>query len=78
MDFTTSKIVDSTNVLAMLYAYSAQQDIATTNLQAPMEDLSFEAIWSEDHIDFQQYIRRQNTDNYANLLGNWMTLIHFL
>ncbi|MEQ9439284.1 MAG: translocation/assembly module TamB domain-containing protein [Cyclobacteriaceae bacterium] len=75
VDFTTSKIVDSTNVLAMLYLHSAQQNIATNNLQAPMEDLSFEAIWSEDHIDFQQYIRRQNTDNYANLLGELEFLV---
>nr|WKN36675.1 translocation/assembly module TamB domain-containing protein [Tunicatimonas sp. TK19036] len=69
VDFTTSKIADSTNVLAMLYVHSARQAIATNNLQAPMEDLSFEAIWSQDHIDFQQYIRRHNTDNHANLLG---------
>lgn len=82
VEFTTSKIVDSTSVLAMLYLHSAQQDIATTNLQAPMEDLSLEAIWSGDHIDFQQYIRRQGTDNYANLLGEVKfltdsTRIHF-
>ncbi len=69
VDFTTSKIVDSTSVLAMLYLHSEQQDIATTNLQAPMEDLSFEAIWNGEHIDFQHYIRRQNTNNFANLLG---------
>ncbi|WKN44344.1 translocation/assembly module TamB domain-containing protein [Tunicatimonas pelagia] len=82
IEFTTSKIVDSTSVLAMLYMESAQQNIATSNLQAPMEDLSIEAIWSGDHIDFQQYIRRQGTDNYANLLGeveflNDSTLIRF-
>ena len=69
VEFTTSKIVDSTDVLAMAHLRSARQDIATNNLQAPMEDLSFEAIWSGGHIDFQQYIRRQGTDNYANLLG---------
>ncbi len=69
VEFTTSKIVDSTSVLAMLYMESARQDIATSNLQAPMEDLSIEAIWSGEHIDFQHYIRRQGTNNYANLLG---------
>lgn len=69
VEFTTSKITDSTEVLAMVYLQSARQDIATNNLQAPMEDFSFEAIWSGEHIDFQQYVRREGTDNFASLLG---------
>ena len=34
-----------------------------------MRDLTVDAVWANDHIDFQQRIKQQGTGNYANLSG---------
>ena len=69
IDVTTSKIADSTDVLAAAYFHSERQDLASGKLSAQMRDLTVDAIWANDHIEFQQRIRQQNTSNYANLSG---------
>lgn len=69
IDITTSKIVDSTDVLASAYFHSERQDFASERLNAQMRDLTIDAVWANDHIDFQQRIKQQNTSNYANLSG---------
>ena len=67
VDLNTSKISDSTSVLAMAYISSEEQDIGTL---ATTEDLVFEAIWSDDHIDFESTIKvKDNPGNNANLSG---------
>ena len=69
VDITTSKIVDSTDVLASAYFHSERQDFASEKLNAQMRDLTVDAIWADDHIDFQQRIKQLGTGNYANLSG---------
>ncbi len=69
IDITTSKIVDSTDVLASAYFHSERQDFASEGLNAQMRDLTLDAVWADDHIDFQQRIKQRGTSNYANLSG---------
>ncbi|WPP50235.1 translocation/assembly module TamB domain-containing protein [Catalinimonas niigatensis] len=69
IDISTSKITDSTQVLAMVYLESDRQEIDKDELNLTTEDFIFEAIWSDDHIDFQQSIQQENTTNHANLSG---------
>ncbi len=69
VDVATSKITDSTEVLAMVYLESDQQQIDQDELNINTEGLTFEAIWDNDHIDFTQRIKQVNTDNHANLYG---------
>ena len=81
IDITTSKIADSTDVLAMAYFHSAQQNFTTGKVDARMKDLTLDAVWANGHIDFQQSIEQQDTRNYANIAGTLTfledsTLIH--
>lgn len=69
IDISTSKITDSTEVLAMVYLESERQEIDKNELNLSTGDFIFEAIWSDDHIDFQQRIQQENTNNHANLSG---------
>jgi hypothetical protein len=69
IDISTSKIVDSTEVLAMVYLESAMQRIDQDELNISTENFIFEAIWDDDHIDFTQRINQVNTDNHANVSG---------
>ena len=67
IDFNTSKFSDSTNVLAMVYINSNEQQIGTL---ATTNDLNFEAIWSDDHIDFETSIAvKDNPGNDARVGG---------
>ena len=81
IDITTSKITDSTDVLAMAYFHSERQNFAVGKLDAPMRDFTLDAVWADGHIDFQQRIEQQDTRNYANVTGELTfledsTLIH--
>ena len=81
IDVTTSKITDSTDVLAMAYFHSQRQNFAIGKLEAPMKDFTLNAVWADGHIDFQQSIEQQDTRNYANISGELTfledsTLIH--
>ena len=67
LELNTSKISDSTNVLAMAFISSEEQEIGTL---ATTEDLVFEAIWSDDHIDFESSIQvKDNPGNNATVAG---------
>jgi len=67
IDFNTSKISDSTNVLAMAYFLSSEQDIGTL---ATTQDLSFEAVWNNDHIDFETAVEvKGQPENRAMVSG---------
>ncbi len=63
-ELNTSKIADSTDVLAMAFLQSAEQEMAGF---APTEQLVLEAIWDRDHIEFSGDIKQQSSDNAANL-----------
>ena len=69
IDITTSKIADSTDVLAMAYFHSERQNFATDKLNAQMQDFTLDAVWADGHIDFQQRIKQQDTRNFANISG---------
>ena len=71
VDIATSKIADSANVLAMAYLFSEQQYQQNEfgEQKIKLKDLSFNAIWDEDHIDFSQQLYQQNTENYVNVEG---------
>ena len=67
VDFNTSKISDSTNVLAMAYVHSEEQTIGTL---ATTQDFSFEAVWNNDHIDFESRIEvKESPENKAVIGG---------
>ena len=80
IDFNTSKISDSTNVLAMAYVHSKEQEIGTL---ATTQDFSFEAVWNNDHIDFETQIEVKNyPENRAMVSGqlefqNDQSVLHF-
>lgn len=66
-DFNTSKISDSTDVLAMAYFHSEEQTIGTL---ATTQDFSFEAVWNNDHIDFETFVEvKENPENRAAVGG---------
>ena len=66
IDLTTSKFVNSAQVLASALITSRQQQ---SSLLEPTEKLEIEANWDEDHIDFRSGVRQINSTNRANLNG---------
>ncbi|MDN5201387.1 translocation/assembly module TamB domain-containing protein [Fulvivirgaceae bacterium BMA10] len=66
LDFSTSKIADSTNVLAMAFL-SSERQIFNESLHT--SDLVFEGIWDGSHIDFSGNILQPEKDNYAEIYG---------
>ncbi|WP_277479188.1 translocation/assembly module TamB domain-containing protein [Catalinimonas alkaloidigena] len=69
VDISTSKIADSTEILAMVYLESERQEIDKDELNLNTENFIFEAIWSDDHIDFQQNVKQEYTNNHAAISG---------
>lgn len=63
-ELNTSKIADSTDVLAMAFLQSREQQLEGL---ASTEQLVLEAIWDSDHIDFSGEIQQQNSENHARL-----------
>lgn len=67
IDISTSKLADSTNVLASAYVHSDRQQLGNV---PKTEDLTIEAIWSDDRINFESRIQQTGSTNYAELNGN--------
>ena len=65
-ELTTSKIADSTQVLAMFYINSGQQQWQNIT---PTQNALVEAIWNGEHIDFQMTIDQEKLKNYASIYG---------
>ena len=66
MELNTSKIADSTNVLAMAYVFSKNQKLKNlTN----SKNFLFEGVWLNDHIDFRTNIVAEEEENFANIKG---------
>lgn len=63
-ELNTSKIADSTNVLAMAYLHSQEQYFHGVT---PTEGLLLEAIWDRDHIELSGDIRQKGSQNNADL-----------
>jgi hypothetical protein len=66
VEFTASKIADSTNVLAMAFLTSDRQTI-TPELRT--KDLIAEAIWNNNHINFGVDADQDGQPNYMRLKG---------
>jgi hypothetical protein len=64
IEFSGSKISDSTTVLAMLTIQSKSQQLAR-NLQT--KNLFSEAIWDKDHINFNLDLDQQGSNNFVRL-----------
>ncbi len=67
LEFNTSKVSDSTDVLAMLFI-SNQQQLAGNTVNTHQNYL--EAIWGSNNIDFQINIEQPNTTNSARVFGD--------
>ncbi len=63
-ELNTSKIADSTDVLAMAFLQSSDQYF---NGITPTENLVLEAIWDRDHIELSGDIKQANSSNLADL-----------
>ena len=66
IEISASKIADSTSVLAMAYIFSDKQlykSFTTT------DNLSIDAVWNKDKIDFTSSVSQSENDNYADLSG---------
>ncbi|QCK16094.1 translocation/assembly module TamB domain-containing protein [Mangrovivirga cuniculi] len=66
VDLSTSKFRDSTNVLAYAVVQSSKQKV-TEALNT--ENLFFEAIWSENHIDLEFFAKQEGVENDATIIG---------
>ncbi|MCE7043839.1 translocation/assembly module TamB [Dyadobacter sp. CY312] len=66
VDVTTSKFVNSAEVLASALVTSAQQKMSAL---VPTEKLELEGTWDVDHIDFNGDIRQVSSTNRANMGG---------
>ena len=71
VEFTASKIADSTNVLAMAFLNSGRQYL-TKALHT--KDLMAEAIWDKNRVSFSLDADQQGQTNYVRLRGD----LHFL
>jgi hypothetical protein len=66
VDVTTSKFVNSAEVLASALVTSTNQQISVL---VPTEKMELEGTWDVDHIDFSGAIRQVKSTNKANLAG---------
>ena len=67
-ELNTSKLSDSTNVLAMLFVSSEKQVISE---RTSFDDLYFEAIWADDKISFSSNVEQTNAANKARIFGDF-------
>ncbi|MDH5365676.1 MAG: translocation/assembly module TamB [Cyclobacteriaceae bacterium] len=77
IDISSSKIVDSVNVLAAIYLSSEEQIFSNA---IKTKNLFLETYWDKNHVAFETNIEQQN--NKLSLLGNIdflqdTTIIHF-
>ncbi|MEQ1586155.1 MAG: translocation/assembly module TamB domain-containing protein [Cyclobacteriaceae bacterium] len=64
IEFSGSKIRDSTRVLAVLSVNSQRQEISKTFVT---KDLFSEAVWNQDHIDLNVDFDQEGTTNFVRL-----------
>ncbi|MDH5604582.1 MAG: hypothetical protein OEY51_11610, partial [Cyclobacteriaceae bacterium] len=65
LEINTSKIYDSTNVLAMVYLQSESQNFSRTST----EDLLVEGIWNNTHLDYELSVSQSKYRNKLNFIG---------
>lgn len=67
IDFSASKVADSTDIVASAYVYSRKQHFE--GLPAS-QNMFVDATWSDKHINFSSRIDQQKSTNYARLAGD--------
>ncbi|MCZ6520064.1 MAG: hypothetical protein O6848_01030, partial [Bacteroidetes bacterium] len=68
IDISTSKIADSTNVLASVIIESEYQKFGE---RSNTDNLYIEGIWDKDSIVFETYLEQKQTGNFAQLKGRF-------
>ncbi len=66
VDLNTSKVADSTNVLAMAYIHSQAQQYSE---KVDSDSLTIEVIWDKNHVDFSTYLQQKKQNHFANIFG---------
>lgn len=79
IDFNTSKIINSEDILASFYVYSKEQKIGNT---LEFKNLGLEAIWDQDNLDLEISLDQDSTQSKARIeaetkFSSSGTQIHF-
>lgn len=79
IDFNTSKIINSADILASFYVYSKSQKVGNT---LGFENLGLEAIWDQSNLDLELSLDQDSTLSKARVLAETTfsttgTKIHF-
>ncbi|WP_236025538.1 translocation/assembly module TamB domain-containing protein [Algoriphagus oliviformis] len=64
IDFNTSKIINSADILASFYIYSKEQEVGNT---LGFTNLGLEAIWDQDNLDLQLSLDQDSTQSRARI-----------
>ena len=64
IDFNTSKIINSSDILASFYVYSKEQKVGNT---LGFENLGLEAIWDQSNLDLQLSLDQDSTQSRARI-----------
>lgn len=64
IDFNTSKIINSADILASFYIYSKEQSIGNT---LGFKNLGLEAIWDQNNLDLQLSLDQDSTQSRARI-----------
>lgn len=64
VDFNTSKIINSADILASFYVYSKKQKIGNT---LGFENLGLEAIWDQSNLDLNLSLDQDSTQSRARI-----------
>lgn len=64
IDFNTSKIINSEDILASFYIYSKEQQIGE---QLAFNNLGFEAIWNKTNLDLEFSLDQDSTQSKARI-----------
>ncbi|GMQ33288.1 translocation/assembly module TamB domain-containing protein [Algoriphagus taiwanensis] len=64
IDFNTSKIINSEDILASFYIYSKEQKIGE---QLAFNNLGFEAIWNQTNLDLEFSLDQDSTQSKARI-----------
>ncbi len=79
IDFNTSKIINSADILASFYVYSKEQKVGNT---LGFKNLGLEAIWDQSNLDLELSLDQDSTQSRARVLAETTfsttgTNIHF-
>ncbi|SEG39259.1 translocation/assembly module TamB domain-containing protein [Algoriphagus boritolerans] len=80
IDFNTSKIINSADILASFYVYSKEQKVGST---LGFENLGLEAIWDQNNLDLEFSLDQNSTQSKARISAETIfsttgTELHFL